>query len=115
MNGFLLRSALSVGLVFGVAGGALADGNEPPVLESFTVVEVDAGTYSLEGHVSDEFPGECVVWFGGVLAGSFAVCDSGGGFVYYVELGPYDAGQVSAQAFDNLDQASNVEYDVILY
>lgn len=115
MNGILLRSGLSFGFVLGLAAATRAARNEPPVLESFTVVDIAEGTYSVEGEVDDEYPDECIVWFGGALSGYFAICESDGVFTMFVELGPYETGQVSARAFDNLDQGSNVEYDWILY
>jgi hypothetical protein len=113
MKALLLRVAICAA-AFGVADGAWAFGNKPPALVSFTVVEIDAGVYALEGQVADEYPDESIVWFGGALEGYYAFCDSEGGFFLAVNLTPYETGRVYAQAFDNIDQASNVLYDTIL-
>jgi hypothetical protein len=114
MNGFVRKAALSVVIASGLVGDAFAGRNAPPVLTSFSVHQIAPGYYVLDGQVGDEYPDECVVWFGGVLAGQFVTCDWDGTFSYFVEVDEYGKGEVSAQAYDNLDQGSNVDTDWIL-
>ena len=87
--------------------------NEPPVLDAFSVREAMDGSFVFEGQVSDEYPEECLIQFGGALQGYCTICGYDGSFSFCIELGPYDGGEVTAQAVDNVDQHSNILRDVV--
>jgi hypothetical protein len=120
-RGLVGRLAVAMGIFMFSAAPLLAkpiNGSAPqinyaPVLESFTVIELDAGVYALEGYVQDERPEWCFVVFGGVLEGHYVFVEPNGYFLYTVELGFWDTGAVSAQAVDELEQLSNVLWDEI--
>lgn len=116
MRGWAIAFFASVPLLFlGASDPApgLRSLNSPPDLLSFSWQATGSGTYLCEGQVSDEYPESCTVYFGGVLSGHSTFAFADGTFSYAVSMPTYEGGAVSAQAFDEFDQSSEVLWDSI--
>ena len=87
--------------------------NKPPVITDFTITHYPGDLWTFEGTVDDENPSGVIVVFGGIIAGTEVPVTEEGTFSITIQLPHGTKGGVTAQAFDEELQASEVAEDVI--
>ena len=103
---------LAIAWIFAVTPGS-AKKHHAPELLSFMTVRILGNWWLLYGEFDDATPEDCIIDFGGIMAGHSTMGDADGTFSYCTMVPPRAAGTVTAQVLDPSNQRSNVLEDVV--
>lgn len=88
--------------------------NIPPQISNLDAIPGSLGMWHIEGYVLDEYPDQCTVEFGGIIAGEpSATPDETGFFRITVDLGTEVFGVATAKAIDELGEESPVSETLV--
>lgn len=103
---------LAIAWVFAVTPESAKEHHAPELL-SFMTVHIFGNWWLLYGEFDHETPEDCIIEFGGIMAGCSTMSDADGTFSYCTMVPPKVVGAVTAQVMDPGEQRSNVLEDVV--
>jgi hypothetical protein len=84
-----------------------------PFISAFSVIAGSSSVWIAEGMVQHAMPTTVTVVFGGLFEGNSTNVNVDGSFSFAMILAPGTTGTVTAQAFDQDLQASNIVFDYV--